>query len=369
MFALSCSAGNGHVRNRYGYQGQERENTFALNLNEFEARHYDGQIGRWMVPDPAKQFPSPYVGMGNEWVSGVDPDGRIAVGVVLAIGAIDNIMSNKDQIKKATEGENGNAWRGIGMALGYGAVGAAGAYATSTLGPWAGFAIGGSLNVAFEGLTGQFKEKPGVEFNRFGRMAGSFLTGGLSAMAGKNLEGSLKSGGSLSDIQNRIFSANEVFTFNPLKGSSLAKFGLSGLQNLAGKLNYYNGKLDWDDIRDYFLAGTASGFTSYSINYLGYSKMPNLLNESSFSYGLSSIATPLLANSITDVGLSYLNYQINYGKQPKDFRSFYNNYTKSAYKIGFYTLSSFWGYNKQNSIWDMLMNPPSFGPDSISPPY
>jgi hypothetical protein len=84
MFALSSSAGNGHVKNRYGYQGQERENTFALNLSEFEARHYacpdeggDPQLGRWMVPDPAnpcltkgQEFASPYVGMGNEWVSG-----------------------------------------------------------------------------------------------------------------------------------------------------------------------------------------------------------------------------------------------------------------------------------------------------------
>jgi hypothetical protein len=83
MFALSNSAANSQVRNRYTYQ--ERENTFALNLNEFEARHGvypaisgNPQIGRWMVPDPAQQFPSPYVGMGNEWVSGVDPDGRIA---------------------------------------------------------------------------------------------------------------------------------------------------------------------------------------------------------------------------------------------------------------------------------------------------
>jgi len=44
MFALRSSATNGHacpdkggVSNRYGYQGQEHENTFALNLNEFEA--------------------------------------------------------------------------------------------------------------------------------------------------------------------------------------------------------------------------------------------------------------------------------------------------------------------------------------------
>jgi hypothetical protein len=167
-----------------------------------------------------------------------------------------------------------------------------------------------------------------------------------------------------------MLSVGQVFTFRPLKGSSLVKFGLSGLQNLAGKLNYYNGKLDWDDIRDYFLSGTASGFTSYSLSYMGYSKMPDLFLNSSFSYGFSSIATPLLANGITDVGLSYLNYQINYGKQPKDFQSIYENkVAKSAYKVAFYTLSSFWGYNKQNSIWDMLMNPPSFGPDSISPPH
>jgi len=104
MFALSSSATNGHVRSRLGYQGQEHENTFALNLNEFEARHYDPQTGRWMVPDPALQFPSPYVGMGNQWVSGVDPDGRavLFVGAKLVgalIGGIANMIANKDQIK------------------------------------------------------------------------------------------------------------------------------------------------------------------------------------------------------------------------------------------------------------------------------
>ena len=95
MFALSSIATNGHTRNRYGYQGQEHENTFALNLNEFEARHYacpdkggNYQTGRWMVPDPALQFPSPYVGMGNHWVSGVDPDGRAVVLGAKLVGAI-----------------------------------------------------------------------------------------------------------------------------------------------------------------------------------------------------------------------------------------------------------------------------------------
>jgi len=210
MFALSSSASNGHacpdkggVSNRYGYQGQEHENTFALNLNEFEARHYacpdkggNSKTGRWMVPDPALQFPSPYVGMGNQWVSGVDPDGRavLFVGAKLVgalIGGIANMIANKDQIKAATEGEKGNAWRGIGMALGCGVVGAAGVYSGIAIGGVAGFAIGGGLNVIFEAATGQFD---GDEINKFGRNTGSFLTGGFSALAGKNFGESLTKG-------------------------------------------------------------------------------------------------------------------------------------------------------------------------------
>ena len=38
---------------------------------------YDSRIGRWTSIDPARQFASPYVGMGNNPVNGVDPDGRL----------------------------------------------------------------------------------------------------------------------------------------------------------------------------------------------------------------------------------------------------------------------------------------------------
>lgn len=31
---------------------------------------------RWLTPDPAHQYHSPYLGMGNNWPNGVDPDGR-----------------------------------------------------------------------------------------------------------------------------------------------------------------------------------------------------------------------------------------------------------------------------------------------------
>src|SRR3989339_124944 len=61
---------------RFGYQGQFAEKDQETGYNQFEARLYDARIGRWLTKDPAGQFWSPYVGMANNPVSGVDPDGR-----------------------------------------------------------------------------------------------------------------------------------------------------------------------------------------------------------------------------------------------------------------------------------------------------
>lgn len=60
---------------RYGYQGQYAEVDKETGWNNFELRMYDPAIGRWMSTDPKKQYDSPYVGMGNNPVSSVDPDG------------------------------------------------------------------------------------------------------------------------------------------------------------------------------------------------------------------------------------------------------------------------------------------------------
>jgi RHS repeat-associated protein len=60
---------------RYGYQGQYAETDPETGFAHFEAREFDSRLGRWMVPDPARQHWSPYLGMGNNPVSGVDPDG------------------------------------------------------------------------------------------------------------------------------------------------------------------------------------------------------------------------------------------------------------------------------------------------------
>jgi RHS repeat-associated protein len=75
----------GGDRYRYGYQGLSRplcgreyaeDETEETGWNAFEARMYDPVIGRWISIDPARQFASPYLGMGNDPINGVDPDGR-----------------------------------------------------------------------------------------------------------------------------------------------------------------------------------------------------------------------------------------------------------------------------------------------------
>ncbi|MNF86260.1 hypothetical protein D3C84_686920 [compost metagenome] len=44
-------------------------------MEAFQLRLWDGRIGRWLSTDPYSQYASPYLGMGNNPVSGVDPDG------------------------------------------------------------------------------------------------------------------------------------------------------------------------------------------------------------------------------------------------------------------------------------------------------
>ncbi|WP_172443295.1 RHS repeat-associated core domain-containing protein [Nonlabens agnitus] len=59
---------------RYAYQGQERDP--ETGKEAFEARLWDSRIGRWLTTDPAGEFFSPYLGMGNNPISMIDPDGR-----------------------------------------------------------------------------------------------------------------------------------------------------------------------------------------------------------------------------------------------------------------------------------------------------
>ncbi len=63
---------------RYAFQGQEVDT--ELGMEAFQLRLWDGRIGRWLSPDPYGQYASPYLGMGNNPVNMIDPDGGFASG-------------------------------------------------------------------------------------------------------------------------------------------------------------------------------------------------------------------------------------------------------------------------------------------------
>jgi RHS repeat-associated protein len=58
---------------RYAFQGQEKDP--ETGKEAFQLRLWDGRIGRWLTTDPYSEFHSPYLGMGNNPVSVIDPDG------------------------------------------------------------------------------------------------------------------------------------------------------------------------------------------------------------------------------------------------------------------------------------------------------
>ncbi|MCX2682135.1 hypothetical protein OOZ15_19470 [Galbibacter sp. EGI 63066] len=68
------SLGN-DVAKKFKYQGQELTKSLGYEMYEFELRHYDATIGRFITADPYEQFHSPYVAMGNNPVVSFDPDG------------------------------------------------------------------------------------------------------------------------------------------------------------------------------------------------------------------------------------------------------------------------------------------------------
>jgi RHS repeat-associated protein len=66
------------VANKYRYQGKELQDGLGLDLYDFHARQYDPLLGRFTSVDPMNQFASGYVGMGNNPVNMVDPNGQLA---------------------------------------------------------------------------------------------------------------------------------------------------------------------------------------------------------------------------------------------------------------------------------------------------
>ena|SRR5690606_35600246 len=63
---------------RFGYQGQFAEKDEETGWSHFELREYDPTIGRTITTDPARQFHSPYMWVGNNPIIGTDPTGGVS---------------------------------------------------------------------------------------------------------------------------------------------------------------------------------------------------------------------------------------------------------------------------------------------------
>lgn len=89
------------------YSNKQRIDDAGLEWVDHGARYYDTQLGRWHTPDPADQFSSPYVGMGNNPVMYTDPDGRfifIPILIGAAVGGIINLATHAHQIHNFRDG-------------------------------------------------------------------------------------------------------------------------------------------------------------------------------------------------------------------------------------------------------------------------
>ena len=91
--AAICDRAFGKQQNYYHYQGNEMQNQewydgTGLEEYDFHARYYDQQLGVWHNQDPAGQFSSPYLAMGDSWVNGTDPDGSWFIIDDFAVGFI-----------------------------------------------------------------------------------------------------------------------------------------------------------------------------------------------------------------------------------------------------------------------------------------
>jgi|GEM_PF-2838777 len=108
----------------HGYQGQFTTKDEETGLDAFQLRMWDSRLARWTSTDPYGQFASPYLGMGNNPISGVDPDGgfwgmspALSGAVVGAVGGgiAGGIAGGKDGVWKGAL-----AGAALGAGIGYG---------------------------------------------------------------------------------------------------------------------------------------------------------------------------------------------------------------------------------------------------------
>lgn len=163
------------VLNKYLFQGKELQD--STGWYDFHARQYSASLGRFLSVDPQNQFASGFVGMGNNPVIAVDPDGEwihIAIGAV--VGGVINVAMNWDNIDSFGEGL---ASFGVGAAVG-GATAACGGCGGAVAIAFAGGALTGGVN----NIVAQTNDEVSLGEVNWGQVGIGAGVGGISGVAG-----------------------------------------------------------------------------------------------------------------------------------------------------------------------------------------
>ena len=170
-------------KNEYLYQGKEELE--GTDWYDFHARNYHAGLGRFMSVDPVYNGPSGYVGMLNNPISTMDPNGEdpislTAIAIAVAISGVGYTAS----IALSDGGFNNWDWGQFGQSLAIGAVSGVAAYG-----------IGEAFKTATQLTTGQRLLKSMVHAHVQGSISevtgGDYLSSAASGFVGGVVSGSI----------------------------------------------------------------------------------------------------------------------------------------------------------------------------------
>ncbi|MBP0018798.1 MAG: VCBS repeat-containing protein [Cyanobacteria bacterium SBLK] len=174
-YGAIAKSSSGEDAFRPKFTGKEYDSNSELYY--FGSRYYDGHLGRFLTPDPARQYFSPYVYGNGDPLTGIDPDGEgffAILGIIIGVaaGALMGGAIVNDSFNPASwDWSSGKTWAGL---VGGGLLGGAAA--------GIGVAAGGAIAASALGTFGQTVAQMAVAGGIMGVMNASF-----TAMAGGNI--------------------------------------------------------------------------------------------------------------------------------------------------------------------------------------
>ena len=274
---------------------------------DFLSRSYDPATGRFFAVDPAGQFSSPYVGMGNLPHWGVDPNGETFLGAIKAIG--------------------GFLWGGLKNGFRQSAFSTGVNYATGG----SGFTVGFSNNIPYGGGPGV-----GLGTNRDYGLSFSYSTYGFN---GGPLNGSF---GGVSGMGWGVPDSQGIQTYPTV--ANAAEQG--GMMYMDGRIRDYSA--EWGAVTKVVQAintinPIAIGANSISAFDHGYDLAGNRVNGGQATFNLATAVPFFRSAKYLNGGIKWMNGAINGGKtfaQLKAARGGTQTLTKIATSTGTQRIST-----------------------------